>query len=389
MKKQGNKGITLIALVITIIVLLILAGVSIAMLTGENGILSQAQRAKSETENAQANEESILDNYAQYIEGSTNGGTLTTVTGNETENTKVQDSLGNTVWVPAGFKVVNPGDNVEDGIVIEDVSHGATAGSQFVWIPVGKIKTTTGEKTITLGRYVFNEDGTINASLSKEEPTDQLKTYSDASYYYTEGLKDNSTANTHAKDINTFRTKVDSTGGYYVGRYEARTVTQRTASTNDSELTQITVEPNDYVYNYVTQIQAAKLSQEMYADVNFTSDLINSYAWDTAIDFLQKCDDREGEKNKPYSQQNSLNTGGLAEKGTNNLGTKDIICNIYDMASNCPEWTTETSSVSNPDRPCVSRGGDNTNNTGYTFSRYFISIDACGVNTSFRPILYL
>lgn len=43
------KGITLIALVITIIVLLILAGVSIAMLTGDNGILSQTENAKNET----------------------------------------------------------------------------------------------------------------------------------------------------------------------------------------------------------------------------------------------------------------------------------------------------------------------------------------------------
>ena len=50
--KSENRGITLIALVITIIVLLILAGVSIAMLTGENGILTQAQKAKEETERA-------------------------------------------------------------------------------------------------------------------------------------------------------------------------------------------------------------------------------------------------------------------------------------------------------------------------------------------------
>ena len=42
----NNKGITLIALVITIIVLLILAGVSIAMLTGQNGILTQARNSK-------------------------------------------------------------------------------------------------------------------------------------------------------------------------------------------------------------------------------------------------------------------------------------------------------------------------------------------------------
>ena len=46
---KNNKGITLIALVITIIVLLILAGISIAMLTGDNGILTQAGNAKTET----------------------------------------------------------------------------------------------------------------------------------------------------------------------------------------------------------------------------------------------------------------------------------------------------------------------------------------------------
>lgn len=49
MKRQRNKGITLIALVITIIVLLILAGVSIATLTGENGILTKANIAASKT----------------------------------------------------------------------------------------------------------------------------------------------------------------------------------------------------------------------------------------------------------------------------------------------------------------------------------------------------
>ena len=60
-EKLNNRGITLIALVITIIVLLILAGVSIAMLTGENGILTQAQNAKDETEKASAMEEVQLE----------------------------------------------------------------------------------------------------------------------------------------------------------------------------------------------------------------------------------------------------------------------------------------------------------------------------------------
>ena len=61
MKKQlkGFRGITLIALVITIIVLLILAGVSIAMLTGDNGILTKAQASKVETD--KANEKEQID----------------------------------------------------------------------------------------------------------------------------------------------------------------------------------------------------------------------------------------------------------------------------------------------------------------------------------------
>ena len=53
-KVESNKGITLIALVITIIVLLILAGVSIAMLTGQNGILTQANEASNKTKEAEA-----------------------------------------------------------------------------------------------------------------------------------------------------------------------------------------------------------------------------------------------------------------------------------------------------------------------------------------------
>ena len=77
-KLKENKGITLIALVITIIVLLILAGVSIAMLTGENGILSQAAKAKEETEKAQANEALILDEYNKFLNNAVGGTGSTT-----------------------------------------------------------------------------------------------------------------------------------------------------------------------------------------------------------------------------------------------------------------------------------------------------------------------
>ena len=405
--KQNNKGITLIALVITIIVLLILAGVSMAMLTGENGILNQAQEAKTQTEYKSAEEKvklaimgarandgqmTVAELKAEvgYQGGSVTGDNLPVqvqmnghtfvvtengnigqidnlgiVTGQETSNTTVQDKLGNTVVVPAGFKVQNPDKTVLDGIVIEDVSHGATKGSEFVWIPVGTVNRADGTSVvIELKRYVFKEDGTIDEILTKTEPGDQLKPSASSSYYYTENLKDSTTSNTHAKDIEAFRTSAVNNKGYYMGRYEAKTATKRTAK--GDALTQLTEKPGDYVYNYVTQPQAAEISQKMYAENSkFTTDLVNSYAWGTAITFLQAFDNREN-KEKPYSRQDSLNKS-IADKGTNNLETKDVICNVYDMSSNIFEWTTETSSDTNV--PCVVRGGVYGNSYRYTSSR--------------------
>lgn len=63
---KNQKGITLIALVITIIVLLILAGVSIAMLTGENGILNQATTSKYDTKKAEMVERANMELNAAY-----------------------------------------------------------------------------------------------------------------------------------------------------------------------------------------------------------------------------------------------------------------------------------------------------------------------------------
>ena len=72
-RKNSSKGITLIALVVTIIVLIILAGVSIAMVVGDNGIITQAQRASKETSNSTiASEEqmnALVDEVNKHITG--------------------------------------------------------------------------------------------------------------------------------------------------------------------------------------------------------------------------------------------------------------------------------------------------------------------------------
>ena len=265
------------------------------MLTGENGILNQAAKAKNETEKAKTNEALIIDEYNKFLNNAIGGtagggtipeepenqGTLGTVTGDEETPTEVKDSLDNKVVVPPGFTVQNPEDNVEDGIVIVDKNHGATAGSEFVWIPVGTIHTSNGDKTIKLSRYTFDESGV---------PIDQGENVIDIAC---QELASSTYGNTTAKDIEGFKASVKA---------------------------------------------------------NFT--------------------------------------GNLVEKGSNGTGIEDVICNVYDMACNCEEWSTETSSITG--YPCVGRGGSyNSNGDDFTFYRGNIVASASYDSGSFRPILYL
>ena len=147
-KLKNKNGITLIALVITIIVLLILAGISITMLAGDNSILQRAADAKERTEEAQATEQARIDEYADVIDETM--GVVAKLSDkkakegedvkalSETKTTKLQDDFGNIVKVPKGFGIPSDsGTNIADGIVIEDVTHADTKGSQFVWVPVG------------------------------------------------------------------------------------------------------------------------------------------------------------------------------------------------------------------------------------------------------------
>jgi type II secretory pathway pseudopilin PulG len=96
-KLRKNKGITLIALVITIIVLLILAGVTIATLTGENGILNQANKAKTETTKASAKEQVEVEVLGSYgADGNLDNGLLKTNLSNIKEIQGVPDTIEDT-----------------------------------------------------------------------------------------------------------------------------------------------------------------------------------------------------------------------------------------------------------------------------------------------------
>ena len=361
-------------------------GIRIGGITGTLEIL--------DTSDANATPEDIVKGKTAYVNGVKitgtyiEKGTLGKVTGNETENSYVNDKYGNQVVVPAGFKIVNPEDDVTKGIIIEDVSAPGktsyTKGSQFVWIPVGDVITdNNGTKTkVELGRYSFSSDGTPSAySGVFTEDTAQ----SHNSLY----------KNVIAKNIDDFKTKATTSGGYYIGRYEAgdalaissaRTGVENVSNPNNP----VACKSGIYPYNYVDQSDASSLAKNMYSSSNFESDLCNSYAWDTAIVFIQKF---SGDAN--YSMQLGKNTkNALLKCGESILNTvdvgdksQDLRCNIYDMAGNTYEWTTETRPYNA--NPCVFRGGRYASTNSCSSIRYDTSEAGSGNGGSFRITLYL
>ena len=188
MKSKENKGITLIALVITIVVLIILAGVSINMVLGENGLFTKAKEATENMQLAQKEEEEGIDNFLNEIDEIV--GTIEEelkepqikdyIDRKVDNNTTIYDKYNNKIVIPAGFKIVKNGEDnvdynytgiianieaeetipsVQDGIVIKDDD-----GNEFVWVPVGTITNEDKTKTeIKLERRIFDENG--NATI--------------------------------------------------------------------------------------------------------------------------------------------------------------------------------------------------------------------------------
>ena len=448
-KLKEGKGITLIALVITIIVLLILAGVAIATLTGDNGILKKAGDAKTQTEQAKADEnlkiaiagsygtdgklnlKDLKDNLKNQeidydknntgfpLEVTVNGekkkidenGNVTvkleSVADSKTKGTvfndvtTLEDTYGNQVKIPKGFKIADDSaTDVTGGIVIEDATYTNTIGSQFVWIPVGTGESAIKEannKTvdIALGRYKFtkNSDGTVTTSEYSGSFTEDTTANHNSDY-----------KNAIANNIEAFETSVKNNHGYYIGRYEAGVVDYNSSvSTSNSnketnwtgytgDNIKLVCKKEQQVWNYVTQNKASELSRDMYgSEAKVTSDLINSYAWDTAIVFIQKCGTESNNSTYSYTAGlSSTSTSAPQATGINILKATNKIdkqCNIFDMAGNCWEWTTETSSESSV--PCVHRGGIYSFSNGFTSSRYGYTTSTASGDYSFRPLLYL
>ena len=406
-RTRNNKGITLVALIITIIVLLILVVVSIRAVQGD-GIIEYAKNAKSEYELAQANENEMLESYIGFLESEKSATTFEEATKSimleKKVNSTVYDEYGNKIVVPAGFKIrvdatTNNADTVTEGIVVEDAS-----GNQFVWIPVGTIYTNTDKtesKLITLGRY-----STFTATEGVYTPVQTAENYATSTIintYYTEDTISNhnsSYENVIAKNLEEFITSATMQSGYYLGRYEAGdsssdTVASRTGSHGISTEGTLVCKENQVPFNWIMQVDSANLCRNMYSDGyssgTFSSDLINSYAWDTAIIFIQTFGTKSNSSNYANtSGLSAINTSEPGLTGKNILSETSAIdeqLNIYDMAGNCREQSTET--VLKSDYPVGVRGSNYRNGSNYSSNRTVNADYNTGNGIAFRPIIYV
>ena len=397
MKK--NKGITLIALIITIIILLILVGVSLNLLI-KRDLFGSAEKAVEGT-NAKVEEQQTavdelmgeLDEVEKEIEEQQRQQEEAEKQKNlpgtrVSENTKyIRD--GKTAWIPKGFTVsgIKSEQSIDNGLVIYDIPEGITPDwtnpdsvktkyNQFVWIPV-EVKSTDTENSIA---SFYRSEWTANESTGGER-TNGLSTD------YTEPDSTNDTADKTgiANQIANLTKSIYKYGGFYIGRYEAGSKTPRTSS---SGVTTLGIKQDMYPYNYVKwgdsessigTTGAVYLSNSLYNTNEYgaTSMLCTGACWDSMLDFIKDLNHSVTNSTTWGNYKNSetfeitrgayavFNTSNYTLGSFNNVGSKyskmkdtsillttgaterNCSKNIYDVAGNCYEWTTESNSSSN------------------------------------------
>ena len=451
-KNMRNKGITLIALVITIIVLLILAGVSIATLTGENGILTRANDAKEQTEIASVKEQAQLDianwiaerlqnNEDTTLDDSTIKSIIETAnTGNSNKYYKeLQDDK---IITPSGYEILyaelyangNGGSGGETGslpstdetspflpdgatVIESDLSEGVTIkdvkNNEWVWIVVPKSVTASS-----------TTDGDIENALISYATEEYRGSYSDT-WYSGCGLEEGDYAQKYSDMLQSIKTY----GGFYIGKYEVGSFDNAVTSNNNTRTA--VIQQGAYPYNYVTCSQAEDLAEGL-ATGGKTSTLMFGIQWDLVLKYLEENGDWDTTTNNAsyYLKTNSSSWGNYADNSfpvaegnkyaiynqstyqlgewnpvpsdyeKPNSGTESLVLlstgavgnnskmNIYDLAGNVFEWTLEKSTHTG--LPCVYRGGDSSGN-GSRFpasSRYNYSASSSVSSFGFRPALY-
>ena len=350
-----------------------MATVSISAVFGDSGLIKKAQEAKDMTANAvKAEQEGMNKLLAEYtniiaedeeiptvpekseVEEAIENGTKYAST------TPIKDEFENTVYVPGGFKLAtDSGTSVGEGIVIEDAS-----GNQFVWIPVETYKISASEsRTNNLSRRTFTSSGATEVSGDEG-----ISSSSGSNYYYGEGDSRSIASGT----IGAFKTSATTKGGFYIGRYEQGT----------GNVCKAGVEP----YVSVTRDTANTQAKAMYNGNSYvTSELISSYAWDTALNFI--CQTNTEGYTLATTTDETYGNIGASNPTTTGEYEADKYSKICDFLGNRREWTTEYCSYSG--YPCVIRGGYYGSSSLYAAYRDRYSTSGFSDTFGFRLQIYV
>lgn len=367
MKKiKENKGITLVALIVTIVILLILAGISISTLTN-TGIFEKVQEAKRKTEEENKEEQRKIAQMEALI---------------NKEKTTYKG-----ITIPEGFTPtkIEGEDSSNDGIVITD-----GYGNEYVWVEVPKTEEIYQKSGLSIEDFTDEEYDKIEEDLH-EYTKDYRKETKCKDIYYpdsTDGWFRNE------KEYNDLKHKmlksVYQNGGFWVGRYEAGIEKWRT-SYGETTVTPLS-KANLYPYTFVTRTQAKVLAEHVESGSK-TSSLMFGVQWDLVLKYIENKNIDKDSKIKDKLNSNSekignyLNSTMILNRGmymsgnnwynydknlenriknkkkeamkafilTTGSSNNTRIQNIYDIAGNVWEWTLEkTDDNSNP---CMHREG--------------------------------
>ena len=407
----------------TIVVMLILAGVTISVLNGENGIVKQAQKAKEESKIKELKEKvridiagkrveningelrvsvlkEILDKYFDNVPVETQITSETELKAKEeygkyemkisdidvgeityeTSYTIFKDVNGEQVPIPEGYIVSENSDEniVNKGLVISD-----SRGNEYVWISC-TVNSSSNKLQYKRTEWGVEKDGTDNSRAIKDELT--LK---DIDVTYSKTDTDNGINEEISKEIvaqiNAEKESIKKYGGYYIGRYEVG---------KDNKTAVIKAEQEPYVN--IKWSKAYELAKGIGGGEGATTYLCSSYSWDTAINFIQNTTGKNYATsiigfNGNWKGQEVKDSSGKVIKPVNtaqrlNTGLTTALCNIYDMGGNVGEFTTELNPGTS--ETVVLRGGNINDNTpaGYRWDDHSGS---AGSYYGFRATLFL
>ena len=253
---KNNKGITLVALVVTIVVLLILAGVSINLVLGDNGIITKAKEAQRKSAEATQNDLIGMNELAQQLEekinGSTGSGSGNGGAGGKTEPETVP-------YLPSDDFHYDTSTSVDTGLIIADSN-----GNEYVWVVVPR--TTAVYKTTGLGKTTFTDADYRSIETDLKNYTSTYGTTDDFSdTWYADTNNEGWLTEAEYKTLkNDMLKSVYENGGFYVGRYEAGIVENRTLYGPTNSDGKYTIEgmptpvskADAYPYIWVTRTQA-------------------------------------------------------------------------------------------------------------------------------------